>query len=203
MPCRVSGSLVYASSLSPRSAARPATTSPPSTGPRVRRRAGIQNAARRAGTRGGAVDALAVSGSTVPAGGFFDHIGSQSRDRIAAIDSGDWRNGFGTENRRGERADPGWVSAVAVSGSTVYAGGRLRGDRRPAAPRRRRPRCRATRRSRWNPSAPRRGRYPRRLRLDRRRRRQIHLVGGRPGSGSPPWTGPTGATAGPRARSVR
>jgi hypothetical protein len=65
--------------------------------------------------------ALAVSGNTVYAGGFFWQIGGQWRNNIAALDAAtgeatawdpDARGGFG-----------GGVRAIAVSGTTVYAGG--------------------------------------------------------------------------------
>ena len=62
---------------------------------------------------------LAVSGSTVYAGGDFTSIGGQTRNRIAALDAA---TGLATawdpdaDNR---------VLALAVSGSTVYAGGQF------------------------------------------------------------------------------
>ena len=62
------------------------------------------------------VNALAVSGSTVYAGGSFGNIGGQARNRIASLDitSGattSWNPDAG-----------GTVFTLAVSGSTVYAG---------------------------------------------------------------------------------
>jgi hypothetical protein len=64
------------------------------------------------------VYALAVSGSTVYAGGEFSAIGGQPRNRIAAIEA---LSGLAT---------PAWnpgasgrVLALAISGTTVYAGG--------------------------------------------------------------------------------
>jgi hypothetical protein len=73
----------------------------------------------------GSVATLAVSGSTVYAGGNFNgasSIGGATRDHIAALDA---TTGL---------ADPGWdpnangfVGALAVSGSTVYAGGQFSG----------------------------------------------------------------------------
>jgi hypothetical protein len=65
--------------------------------------------------------ALAVSGSTVYAGGYFSSIGGQTRNYIAALDAAtgaatDWNPNatVGYFNR---------IFALAVSGSTVYAGG--------------------------------------------------------------------------------
>jgi hypothetical protein len=67
------------------------------------------------------VDALAVSGPTVYAVGSFESIGGQARSRIAALDA---ITGVPTS------WDPNayafcapYVAALAVSGSTVYAGG--------------------------------------------------------------------------------
>ena len=69
----------------------------------------------------GAVAALTVSGSTVYAGGNFRNIGGQARTNLAALDSTGaatpWNPGAG-----GAVSSPR-VSAIAVSGSTVYAGG--------------------------------------------------------------------------------
>jgi len=68
------------------------------------------------------VETLSVSGSTVYAGGYFSNIGGQNRNRIAALDAitgnaTTWDpNATGNFNR---------VSALVVSGSTVYAGGRF------------------------------------------------------------------------------
>lgn len=67
------------------------------------------------------VRALAVSGTTVYAGGNFRNIGGQARMNLAALDSTGaataWDPGAG-----GAVSSPR-VSAIAVSGSTVYAGG--------------------------------------------------------------------------------
>ena len=83
---------------------------------------GTQRTSRLAGwhraQRGARVEALAVSGSTVYAGGYFSHIGGQSRSGIAALNTA---TGMATP------WDPdAWsssISALAVSGSTVYVGG--------------------------------------------------------------------------------
>ena len=63
------------------------------------------------------MNALAVSGSTVYAGGTFSSIGGQSRNRIAALDAS-----TGDATAWDPNASNA-VFALAVSGSTVYAGG--------------------------------------------------------------------------------
>ncbi|MCX7000714.1 MAG: hypothetical protein NT106_10555, partial [Candidatus Sumerlaeota bacterium] len=63
------------------------------------------------------VYALAVSGSTVYAGGWFNSIGGQPRNHIAALNAGTGATTDWNPNANGS------VSALAVSGSTVYAGG--------------------------------------------------------------------------------
>jgi hypothetical protein len=73
------------------------------------------------------VNALAVSGSTVYAGGYFTSIGGQPRNRIAALDAGSgaataWNPSASYDNPAAPRTTCG-VCALAVSGSTVYAGG--------------------------------------------------------------------------------
>ena len=75
------------------------------------------NPKRRRHFRRISVLALAVSGSTVYAGGFFTSIGGQTRNYIAALDAGS-----GLATAWNPSAD-GTVRALAVSGSTVYAGG--------------------------------------------------------------------------------
>src|SRR5262249_23432612 len=71
----------------------------------------------------GEVDAPAVSGSTVYAGGFFTQIGGQPRDEIAALDATigtatSWNPHVNAVSPRGHA-----VWTLAVSGSVVYAGG--------------------------------------------------------------------------------
>ncbi len=66
------------------------------------------------------VDALAVSGSTVYAAGYFTKIGGQARNNIAALDARTGRASAWNPNANGPYAD---VGALAVSGSTVYAAG--------------------------------------------------------------------------------
>ena len=70
------------------------------------------------------VDALAVSGTTLYAGGAFTSIGGQPRNCIAALDT---RTGTATFWNPDPHAlgFPVLVSALAVSGATVYAGGRF------------------------------------------------------------------------------
>src|SRR5207244_4128438 len=63
------------------------------------------------------VVALAVSGTTVYAGGVFSAVGGQTRERIAALDA---TTGLATTWNPDAIAE---VYALAVSGSTVYAGG--------------------------------------------------------------------------------
>ena len=99
---------------SPRSAARPATTSPPSTPPPASPRPGTPTPTSRS-------MALAVSGSTVYAGGYFTSIGGQNRSEIAALDA---TSGLATgwdPNAGGTSYHE--VHTLAVSGSTVYVGG--------------------------------------------------------------------------------
>ncbi|MCX6998699.1 MAG: hypothetical protein NT106_00120 [Candidatus Sumerlaeota bacterium] len=64
------------------------------------------------------VHALAVSGSTVYASGYFTSIGGQARNHIGAIDAA--TTGAATNWNPDTN---GYVEALAVSGSTVYAGG--------------------------------------------------------------------------------
>ena len=68
------------------------------------------------------VNALAVSGSTVYAGGDFTSIGGQARNRIAALDA---VTGTATAWDPNASDPASGINALAVSGSTVYAGGRF------------------------------------------------------------------------------
>jgi len=72
----------------------------------------------------GMVSALVVSGTTVYAGGQFSGIGLESRNRIAALDS---TTGVATSWNPDAISSFGGVSALAVSGTTVYAGGMFTG----------------------------------------------------------------------------
>ena len=70
-----------------------------------------------------AVTALAIAGSTVYAGGSFDRIGGEVRNRLAAIDRATG-NPTAWDPDPSVDSNPGAViNALAVSGSTVYAGG--------------------------------------------------------------------------------
>ena len=68
------------------------------------------------------VCALAVSGSTVYVGGEFTSIGGQSRLGIAALDA---TSGLATAWNPNAAGTNLYVTALAVSGSTVYVGGEL------------------------------------------------------------------------------
>ncbi len=68
-------------------------------------------------TTDGAVDALAVNGSTVYIGGEFANIGGQPRSQIAAVDAT-----TALATAWNPNAD-GTIYTLAVNGSTVYAGG--------------------------------------------------------------------------------
>ena len=69
----------------------------------------------------GEVKALAVSGSTVYAGGRYTSIGGQRRNNIAALDATSGLASPWNPNTGGYFGSD--VYALAVSGSTVYAGG--------------------------------------------------------------------------------
>jgi hypothetical protein len=70
------------------------------------------------------VSALAVSGSTVYVGGNFSRVGGRSRRDIAALDARTGKATAWNPNAQDRYVD--WVHALAVSGSTVYVGGRFR-----------------------------------------------------------------------------
>jgi len=73
------------------------------------------------GHGGSSVLALAVSGNTVYAGGYFTSVGGQTRNNIAALDA---TTGAATAwNPNAHDGDFPYVNALAVSGNTVYAGG--------------------------------------------------------------------------------
>ncbi len=71
---------------------------------------------------GGSVYSLAVSGTTVYVGGYFTSIGGDTRNNLAAIDTGGtltlWNPNVG-----GTGDCDQFVSSLAVSGSNVYVGG--------------------------------------------------------------------------------
>jgi hypothetical protein len=75
------------------------------------------------------VECLAVSGTTIYAGGTFDNIGGQGRTNIAALDA-TTGNATAWDPRAFRRylGGPTWMSygdvkSIAVSGTTIYAGG--------------------------------------------------------------------------------
>jgi len=70
------------------------------------------------GVAGYSVNAIAVSGSDIYAGGTFDSAGG-----VAAINIAKWNNGSGWSALDPGIGDTGAVNAIAVSGSNVYAGG--------------------------------------------------------------------------------
>jgi hypothetical protein len=73
------------------------------------------------GDYNGSISALAVSGSTVYVGGSFDSIGGQARNCLAALDAS---SGLATAwDPEPSSAGYATVYALAVSGSTIYAGG--------------------------------------------------------------------------------
>jgi hypothetical protein len=76
----------------------------------------------------GVINALAISGSTLYVGGTFNTIGGLPRNNIAALSLGLPLDGvavpgFDPSPSRGTCPACGSVAALAVSGSTVYAGG--------------------------------------------------------------------------------
>jgi hypothetical protein len=81
------------------------------------------------GTTGvGVVSALALSGSTLYVGGSFNSLGGLPRTNIGAVSVGLPLDGIGVQEfdpspSRSGCAACGSVSALAVAGSTVYAGG--------------------------------------------------------------------------------
>jgi len=73
---------------------------------------------------GGYVSSLAVSGNTVYAGGSFSDIGGQPRNCLAALDAA---TGAATGWNPALTGVNPYVSALAVSGGTVYVGGVFNG----------------------------------------------------------------------------
>jgi hypothetical protein len=73
----------------------------------------------------GPVDALAVSGQTVFAGGDFTFIGGEARNHLAALDATTGQATSWDPDVQGDRYGPGEVYALTVTGQTVYVGGRF------------------------------------------------------------------------------
>ena len=69
----------------------------------------------------GSVSALAVSGGTLYAGGYFTTAGGNPANYIAQWNGGSW-SALGSGISGGDANGP-YVSALAVSGGTLYAGG--------------------------------------------------------------------------------
>src|SRR4030042_1805457 len=65
---------------------------------------------------------MAISGSTIYAGGEFTSVGGQPRNRLAALDPNPASPTYGQATAWNPNAD-GAVRDFAHSGSTVYAGG--------------------------------------------------------------------------------
>jgi len=70
-----------------------------------------------------AVQALAVSGSTLYAGGDFTKAGGSAADYIAQWNGSSWSALGSGMSGAGEDGNGPYVNALAVSGSTLYAGG--------------------------------------------------------------------------------
>src|SRR5437899_1722244 len=76
------------------------------------------------GITNGSVDSLAVSGSDLYVGGWFRTAGGNPATNIARWNGSSWSAlGSGLSAPEGEDSYGGWVSALAVSGSDLYAGG--------------------------------------------------------------------------------
>jgi hypothetical protein len=76
------------------------------------------------GPSGGTVLALATDGTTVYAGGYFDHVGGQPRSAIAAIDAASGLPTTWDPDAIGPSYSPATaVTCLALEGSTLYAGG--------------------------------------------------------------------------------
>ena len=72
------------------------------------------------------INALAVSGSTVYAGGWFTTIGGKAQNNLAAVDRATGQATGWNPKPNVDRDEGPSVAALAVSGSTVYAGGTFR-----------------------------------------------------------------------------
>ncbi len=114
------------------------------------------------------VSALAVSGSTVYAGGWFASVGGRARRTSPRSTRRQARRPPGTRTPTALRA-----IALAVSGSTVYAGG-ASASRRREPQQHRRPRRADRQGDRLEPERRRRRARARGLGLDRLRRRAVH-----------------------------